>query len=121
VKVWRVEHETSTAPEGWPCGPYCGPERVGGLAFAHSDDEHPGPYWDRTLNYIDNNEICGLVSREALDKWFTDWHDALERRGFVISVYEVPYDDARIGEYGQTVFKFSAATRVGAEFWGVIG
>jgi hypothetical protein len=119
VKVWRVEHEAQNYHE-WPAGPYCGPARVGGLSWAHNDDEHPAPGWDRDLNGIRFNEVCGLISREALDVWFRDWHGKLSERGFVISVYDVPEDHARVGEFGQVVFNYGAATRIGAEFWEVI-
>lgn len=120
MRVWRVEHSTlnyGKFGETWPAGPYCGPAGVADLRWSHNDDRHPGPGRDRILQWISQNELCGLDSREALDAWFMNWHQRLEEAGFVVSVYEVPDECARVGEYGQVCFMYREATRIGAEFW----
>lgn len=131
MKIWRVEHETLiNGITGAPRGPYspCYIKdealRSGlyDMCHAHSDgSKHRSPHEDLALGHrIEIWEICGLTSREALDAWFSEWHAALAAAGFVISVYEVPDDSVRVGVNGQCVFTYSAAARVGAEFWEVV-
>ncbi|MGX1133217.1 hypothetical protein RKD49_005407 [Streptomyces glaucescens] len=131
MKVWRVEHETLIDEStGFPAGPYrCAGKledeshrlALRNMSWAHCAEDHISPSADARLEYcIMRDEVCGLMSREALDTWFNEWHKTLSAAGFMISVYEVPKDAVRVGSNGQVVFKHSAATRVGAEFWEVI-
>lgn len=119
MRIWRVEHGSEMHwREEWPSGPYGGNTRITGMGSAHADMAHLSPFSDSLLDHrIETQEVCGLISREALDAWFIGFHGQLEGAGFMVSVFEVPDEHARVGMNGQVVFTYSEATRIGAEFW----
>jgi hypothetical protein len=82
------------------------------MRWDHCDDRHPSPYWDDALESIRDEEHCAFDSREALDGWFEhEWRVMLFAYGFKVYEYEVP--GARVGEYGQALFRRDSATLIG--------
>lgn len=112
MRVWRVAHD-SISEDGFPTGPYRQRRELSEddrdalreMSWAHGDDRHPSPNWDPSLVQIRYDERCGFNSLSALYGWFEEqWREALRAAGYYIYVYVVPGDDARVGEYGQTLF-----------------
>ncbi|MER5894745.1 hypothetical protein [Streptomyces sp. NPDC001876] len=107
----------------FPAGPYCHgseldsdtAERINDMRYAHCDDRHPSPHWDRTLNLIRDEERCGFNSREALDGWFEGFTKLLAECGFRVYVYDVPDWACRVGEHGQTLFVADEAVEMRTE------
>lgn len=118
MRVWRIAHSVAINPESRTfAGPYqWSPLRDAGkevlevaskLCTAHADDRHPSPYWDMSLGFIRNKEVCGFDSVEAMESWFEGFLDDLANAGFMIFEYEVR--ECRIGEYGQALFEVAEA------------
>ncbi|NYI06093.1 hypothetical protein [Allostreptomyces psammosilenae] len=116
-----MEHREHTIDGlGCPAGPYRIdplPKALDQMGWEHADDDHPIPQWDPKLYTVQPSEVCGLDSLESLRAWFDGWIDALRDSGFVIGLYEVPTDKARIGKRGQVVMSYLDAERVGTEPW----
>ncbi|NED36710.1 hypothetical protein [Streptomyces sp. SID8499] len=128
MHVFRVAHSVSKRHgESYYAGPYSrwvepalpeGTEKylINPMGIDHSDfDEHRSPNECPTLRGIRPWEVCGLVSREALNKWFQGWRGLLARYGYRVYVFDVPKEYVRVGENGQCVFEISAATLVRTE------
>jgi hypothetical protein len=120
MRVYRVAHRTvRNSSGGYPAGPYhtsnYGDDRAARdvmweLGNAHCDSMHPSPYADGELQTIYAGEICGFDQRCHLDMWMGEWRQKLKDVGFCVYVYEVP--EARVGWYGQALFKINDATLV---------
>jgi hypothetical protein len=83
------------------------------MRYAHCDDRHPSPHWDRELMGIGDAEHCAFDSPDALTGWFEhEYRVLLFAHGFKVFEYEVPEEHARTGEYGQTLFKRAHATLI---------
>lgn len=125
--VYRVAHATRTAfvpgPGDFPAGPYNGlsyrdkTPTLRRMISAHSGNatHHLGPCWDRFLNGISPNEVCGFDALDSLLDWFERWFLVLNEAGFVVWVYDVPDADVRVGQGGQAVFRADAARLVRTE------
>lgn len=126
--VFRVAHSVcKKAGTSYFSGPYStkteptlpegtADELVYPMSRKHSGDfEHPSPLDCARLDGIEPWEVCGLVSRAALDKWFDGWHDVLARFGFQVYVFDVPEAHVRVGRYGQCVFDPEHASLVRTE------
>jgi hypothetical protein len=106
-----------------PHGPYTGtglpPEvrnEVDRMRWVHCDEHHLSPYMDGALVGIRMHEVCGFDSLDALERWFEPhWRAAMDRVGFVVHLYEVAEEHARVGSDGQTVFHAKEAELVGTE------
>lgn len=121
--VYRIEHSVvrDDATRNF-CGPLAEPDRFGPWRddVRHAQDyvcqvmngriDKPTPFWDETLRGIAENEVCGVVSMEALDFWFEWSVPELLKAGFVINRYEVERPWVRVGESGQVVFNPDHAT-----------
>jgi hypothetical protein len=121
VRVWRVAHD-KISENGFPTGPYSQREELpeidqdalSAMSWAHGDERHPTPFDDDALFSMHDYERCGFDSLAALYGWFSgQWHGMLRAAGYLIYVYDVPDDDARVGDlYGQTLFNPARATLV---------
>lgn len=121
--VYRIEHSVvRDAETDHYCGPLAEPDRFGKWRDDVRDAQDyvcqvmngrmdkPTPFWDLSLNGICENEVCGVVSMEALSFWFEWSISALLKAGFVINRYEVDPPWVRVGESGQVVFNPDHAT-----------
>jgi hypothetical protein len=80
------------------------------MRWDHCDDRHPNPYYDPSLERIQEEEHCGFSSLEALNDWFEHyWRVQLFVNDFRIYVYENDPADVRVGEYGQALFNRNRA------------
>jgi ribosome modulation factor len=84
---------------GIPVGPYATRSEAweSDMAWAHGDDDHPGPYRDGDLGDIRSYEFCAFESMDGLNAWFEGWLDKLNESGYLVHVYEVAEEYIRRG------------------------
>jgi hypothetical protein len=70
----------------------------------HCSTDHPCPQVDPLLNSIDDDEYCGFSNMGALRDWFDGFGQDLDEAEFIVSVYQVPVSDVRVGTQ-QSLFK----------------
>lgn len=122
MRVFRVGHATRTIRVDdvrIPVGPYSdlsASDSLRDMVWSHSrpcaELHHPSPDFCPELRYIDLDEVCAFDSMPALLDWFESWHRTLAENGFRIWIYDVPDSAARVGTFGQVVFRPARARLV---------
>lgn len=101
--VYRVEDSKGS-------GPYMSHYNLMEMSIKHSDSKHPEPFdddMDSTENFT-ADYVCGFSSVSKAKQWFKGFRRLLDKKGFKLSVYEVPEEHVMRGRR-QVVFKKDGA------------
>lgn len=111
-RIYRIENEEGVGPYGVSWGYTTNPHLM-----ASDPLKHPSPHREPELgwNKVTNAApwFFGFDSMEALKRWFDEpvLLEAMEKRGFLLTIYEVPAEHCRISR-AQAIFIKAKATKV---------